>query len=138
MEKPKTTIRKKKPTIQEKIVKVRRRATPLSTSSESLKSTAAPFLATSSFPNKLSKNSMLVIRKTEILMTKGKREVFNGHFKAVMATPAEITNMQKFIKFLPLNLVRFTNILLSESLLNKGIERKSHSNQKKDDDFRSD
>ncbi len=137
MEKPKMLIRKKKPTIQEKIVKVRRRTTVLSVSSENLKSIAAPFLAPSSFPNKLSNNSAVVIRKTEILMTKGKRAVLSGHLIALMITQAEITIMQRFITLLPLNLVRFTEILLSKSLLNKGIEGKSRSNEDKDDDFRS-
>ena len=136
MEKPKMLIRKKKPTIQEKIVKVRRRTTVLSVSSENLKSIAAPFLAPSSFPNKLSNNSAVVIRKTEILITNGKRAVLSGHFRALMITPVETPIKQRFIKFLPLNLVRFTKILLSKSLLNKGIEGKSRRNKDKDDDFR--
>ena len=69
------------------------------------------------------------MRKTAILMTKGKSAVFNGHLKAVMATQAEITVMERLIKLLPLNLVRLTEILLSESLLNKGVDGKSNSNQ---------
>ncbi len=77
------------------------------------------------------------MRKTEMLITNGKRAVFNGHFKAVMATQVDITIMQRFITLLPLNLVRLTEILLSESLLNKGIKGKSYSNQEKNDHFRS-
>lgn len=77
------------------------------------------------------------MRKTEIPMTKGKSPVLSGHFKAVMATPTETTIIQRFIKFLLLNLVRFTEIFLSKSPLNKGIEGKSRGNEEKDDDFRS-
>lgn len=136
MVKPKKRTIMEKPMIHEKVITVRCRATALSIPSERSKSIAECFTTAPSFSNELINNSANTMKKIGILIIRGKRADLNGHFTAVMAAPAKIISRKKLNKFLPLKFVRFTEILPSKFLLNKGIESNRYTNQKNNDDTR--
>lgn len=75
--------------------------------------------------------------RTVILMTRGKRAVFKGQLREVIATPPASTIKQRFNIWAPLKRVRFNfRLLAKEFLLEIGKKSEGNDYDHKDDHLR--